>query len=101
MDGEYKLLTIQRNYPTPGYSGTSSNQTFVSVYGLVQTGAGREFFAAKQRHSELNKLLRLEQYISGVDETMTVLIDGIRHGIIAIDGVREENWMELKLKLVK
>jgi SPP1 family predicted phage head-tail adaptor len=101
MDGVIKEITIQRNYKTNGYSGSDNWVTFFEGYAKVQTGAGREFFAAKQRHSELTSLAEITQYVHKIDETMRVLIDGLPHEIIAIDGERENNKMELKLKQVK
>lgn len=100
MQGEYKKGTIERNYKNTTYAGGDSWQTFFSGYGILQNGQGREYFAAKQRHSELSAIWRLTQYVHRVDETMRVKIDTIIYEIISIDGIREQNWTELRLKKV-
>lgn len=100
-DWIYKQITIKQIFKTAGYSGTSTEKTFFSGYAQIQNGQGREYYAAKQTHSELSALAQLTQYVKGINETMVVYIDGQKHEIIAPpDGVRENNWMELKLKRV-
>lgn len=102
QDGVFKQITIKRNYPTTGYSGTNSEQIFFQGYAKVQIGSGREYFAALQRHSDLQVLAELTQYVRGVDETMNVYIDGLKYGIINQPiGTPENNHLELKLKRVK
>jgi hypothetical protein len=101
QDGVYKQITIKSTFLASGYSGTSSEVTFFTGYCKFQVGQGREYFAAKQRHADLSALAQLTQYVHGVKETMVAYIDGLKYQIIAPpEGVRENNWLELKLKRV-
>lgn len=99
--GEWKQIAIKRNYRKNGYNASDNWTTFTTVWGMVQLGTGREYYAAKQRVAELDGLTQLQQYAMGLSEAMRLYIDNIAYEIIAIRGVREQGFQEIQFKKVK
>jgi hypothetical protein len=103
----FKEIQYKKNYAATGHNSDPNWQNFgPAIYAEIQKGAGdsyenREFFAAKDRHAQLDVLAKNQQIISGLNESMIAVIDGISYDIIEVWTVQEAGQQEVKLKLVK
>ncbi len=64
--------------------------TFASPWSAVQSGAGREFFAAKERHGTISHLFIIRQ-LDGITPKMRVSFDGRVFDILSAINVDERD----------
>ena len=93
-----KQITIQKPVVEIGGIGQQYRvyKDWIQVWASAKNLYGGEFYQAKQVREERTVKVTI-RYLSGLDETMRILMDGELYNIVFIDDIRLENeYMEIR-----